>query len=291
MAGETSGAIRVAVPSHSRVGEGPVWYDGKLHWVDILAGTIHTSDLGSGVTTSVTLPTWVGAAVPMVEGGYVVATREGFGRVVDGVLDTFDGFLPDGIRMNDAKCDPLGRFWAGSCAEDFARGAGALHRLDADWTRTTVLEGLTQPNGLGWSPDAETFYLIDTQDLALYAYPQDPSTGELGERRVLTRFDIDRDGYPDGLAVDSDGHLWIAMWAGGAVLRVAPDGSIVHRLEMPISQPTSCAFAGPDLGELCVTSAAESLTVDDGSLDGSVFVVTGVGATGLPVSPFTGAAW
>lgn len=280
--------IDVVVPARSRVGEGPVWHDGHLHWVDILAGRVSVSDLASGETATVTVPTWVGATVPMAEGGLLAATREGFATVIDGRLDTVAGFLPYGIRMNDAKCDPQGRFWAGSCAEDFTRGAGALHRLDSDWTVDTVLDGLTQPNGLGWSPDVSTFYLVDTQDLAVYAYPFDAVTGDLGEPRVLISFDAERDGYPDGLAVDAEGCLWIAMWGGSAVLNVSPEGEILRKVSMPVAQPSSCAFVGPDLADLCVTSASEGLEAVDGSLDGSVFRLRGLGVAGLPVATFAG---
>lgn len=287
---EETAVIRTVIEASSRVGEGPVWHQDRLHWVDILAGQVHVSDLSSGSTTTITVPTWIGAAVPMRGGGHVAATREGYAQIIDGTLIDVDPFLPEGIRMNDAKCDPLGRFWAGSCAEDFTRGAGALHRLEADWSRTTLIEGLTQPNGLGWSPDASTFYLIDTQDLAVYAYPHDPDSGTLGERRVLARFDLERDGYPDGLAVDAEGCLWIAMWAGSAVLRVSPDGEVVRRLAMPVQQASSCAFVGPALADLCVTSATEGLAVEADAADGSVFLVTGLGVTGAPVSTFAGSA-
>ncbi|BBH17465.1 calcium-binding protein [Nocardioides baekrokdamisoli] len=280
--------ITTVVRSHARVGEGPVWREGQLHWVDILGGQVHVSDLEAGATSTSTVPTWVGAAVPMAGGGHVAATREGFATIVDGVLDTVSGFLPEGIRMNDAKCDPTGRFWAGSCAEDFAPGAGALHCLEADWTHRTVLDGLTQPNGIGWSPDASTMYLIDTQDLALYAYAFTAADGSVGGRRVVARFDVERDGYPDGLAVDADGAVWIAMWGGGAVIRVSPTGEVLRRVAMPVLQTSSCAFVGPDLSELCVTSASEGLEIGEDSLDGSVFVVAGLGVRGTPVATFAG---
>jgi sugar lactone lactonase YvrE len=282
--------ITRAVAATSRVGEGPVWSDGCLHWVDILAGAVHVSDLATGATTTVTVPTWVGAAVPAAGGGYVAATREGFAGVVDGRLVTIRDFLPEGIRMNDAKCDPRGRLWAGSCAEDFARGRGALHRLDADGTVTTVVEGLTQPNGIGWRADGATMYLIDTQDLALYAYDFDLASGLVGDRRIVASFDVDLDGYPDGLAVDDQGGVWIAMWGGRTVLRVAPSGEVVRRIAMPVPQPSSCAFVGPDLDVLCVTSAAEGLAPEVVGESGSVFLVHGLGVRGVPVATYAGAA-
>lgn len=280
--------ISVAIRSASRVGEGPVWHGGRLHWVDILAGDVHVSDLADGTTSTTSVPTWVGAAVPMVGGGYVAATREGFATIVDGTLDTFSPFLPAGVRMNDAKCDPAGRFWAGSCAEDFTRGAGALHRLDPDWSHRTIVEGLTQPNGIGWSPDARTMYLIDTQDLAVYAYEFDLASGTVGDRHTLVLFDLERDGYPDGLAVDAEGCLWIAMWAGAAVVRISPEGEVLRRVSMPVAQSSSCAFVGAELETLCVTSASEGLASNEESLDGSVFVVSGLGVTGVPVAMFAG---
>jgi len=283
------GRVQTAVLARSRVGEGPVWHEGRLHWVDILAGQINVSDLEDGSTTTLTVPTWVGAAVPMAA-GYVAATREGYAQVLDGTLVDVDPFLPAGIRMNDGKCDPMGRFWAGSCAENFARGAGSLHRLNADWSRTTVLEGLTQPNGLGWSPDGATFYLVDTQDLAVYAYPYDSDTGALGGRHLLARFDDERLGYPDGLAVDAEGCLWVAMWGGSMLLRISSQGEVVRRLTMPVLQPTSCAFAGPDLANLCVTSAAEGLHLSAADLDGSVFMVADLDVRGAPVETFAGSA-
>lgn len=280
--------VRLAVRAQSRVGEGPVWHEDRLHWVDILGGEVHVSDLAGGATSSVRVPTWVGAAVPMRGGGYVAATREGFATIVEGQMNTVSAFLPEGVRMNDAKCDPVGRFWAGSCAEDFARGAGALHRLDPDWSHVTVVEGLTQPNGIGWSSDGRTMYLIDTQDPALYAYDFDPVAGAVGSRRTVASIDVERGGYPDGLAVDAEGCVWIAMWSGSAVLRISPNGEVLRTIAMPVTQTSSCAFVGPDLAELCVTSAAEGLQVADDALDGSVFVISGLGVTGVPVATFAG---
>lgn len=280
--------VDVLARARSRVGEGPVWYRGRLHWVDILAGEIHSTGFADGGTAGVCVPTWVGAAIPLSDGGYVAATREGFAAVIDGHLETFSAFLPDGVRMNDAKCDPAGRLWAGSCAEDFARGAGALHCLDPDWSHRIAVEGLTQPNGIGWSPDARTMYLIDTQDAALYAYDFAIESGSLGERRVVIRFDVEQDGYPDGLAVDAEGCIWIAMWGGGGVVRVSPAGVRLTRIDIPAAQTSSCAFVGAGLDALCVTTASEGLDREPDTLDGSVFLVSGLGVAGTPVATFAG---
>jgi sugar lactone lactonase YvrE len=271
------------VRATARVGEGPVWdaTANRLHWVDILAGQIHTSDLVSGATTTVTVPTLVGAAAPRATGGFVAAVTEGFAEI-DRSLVVRRYILDEGIRMNDAKCDRRGRFWAGSTAMDFAPGKGALHLLDADWSTHVVLDGLTQPNGLDWSPDGSVFYLVDSAEQEITAF--DVVGDGLTRRRVVHQFS--HDDVPDGLCIDGAGCLWIALWGGGRLIRMTPEGQVLSTLPVPVVQPSSCAFAGPDLDLLCVTSAREGLT--DPTLDGSVLIFANLGATGLPTVPFEG---
>ncbi|MEV4263983.1 SMP-30/gluconolactonase/LRE family protein [Kribbella sp. NPDC049584] len=282
--------VRLAVRAEARVGEGPVWDpgSGRLHWVDILAGAVHTSDLANGWTTTRVLPTLVGAVSPKRTGGLVAAVTEGFADVSDEYV-VRQHVLGDGIRMNDAKCDPDGRFWAGSTAMDFAAGRGALHVLEADWSTRVVLDGLTQPNGLGWSPDGRTFYLADTAEREISAF--DVFGNQLAGRRLLCSF-ADSD-VPDGLCVDAAGCLWVALWGGGRLVRIAPDGRMLSTLRVPVVQPSSCAFVGPDLDLLCVTSACEGIepadNAEDGtSYDGSVLIVAGLGVSGVPVAGFAG---
>ncbi|MCX5317017.1 SMP-30/gluconolactonase/LRE family protein [Streptomyces sp. NBC_00154] len=280
--------ISVAVAATARVGEGPVWdaAANRLHWVDILRGAIHTSDLTTGATTSLATPTLLGAAVPRLGGGLVAATAEGFAEVgSDGTFDTRCPILSPGLRMNDGKCDPQGRFWAGSTDMDFRPGAGALHVLGPDWSTRTALDGLTLPNGLGWSPDGTTFYLIDTIPAQVWAFAFDGATGALSERRLLRQFEAGV-GLPDGMCVDADGRLWIAMWGGARVVCLSPDGKAVRSVEMPVAQPSSCAFAGPRLDRLAVTSAREGLDLTAQAPDGSVFVVDGLSVCGLPTRLF-----
>jgi sugar lactone lactonase YvrE len=279
--------MRVAVRASARVGEGPVWdaRRTRLSWVDILAGAIHTSDLSDGTMTTRTLPTLVGAAAPRASDGFVAAVSEGFAEVSD-EYTVRQHILAEGIRMNDAKCDPGGRFWAGSTAMDFAPGRGAVHVLEADWSTRVVVDGLTQPNGLGWSPDGRTFYLVDSAEREITAF--DAIGNQLHGRRLLLAFG-DGD-VPDGLCVDADGCLWVALWGGERVVRIAPDGRLLSTLPVPVAQPSSCAFAGPDLDVLCVTSAREGLepAADDRAYDGSVLAFTGLGVTGVPVAAFAG---
>lgn len=279
--------MRVVVPATARVGEGPVWDGtaGRLHWVDILAGRIHSSDLITGATTTMTVPTLVGAAAPRVGGGFVGAVAEGFAEIGDSLV-VRRHILTDGIRMNDAKCDRDGRFWAGSTAMDFSPGHGALHLLDADWSSRVVLDGLTQPNGLDWSPDGATFYLADSAEREICAFDMLPDG--LAGRRLLHRFS--EPDVPDGLCVDAVGCLWIALWGGQRVIRLSPHGEPLGALPVPVFQPSSCAFAGPGLNVLCVTSAREGLglTDDDPALDGSVLAFTDLGMAGLPTVAFAG---
>lgn len=280
----------IAVRARARVGEGPVWEAGRglLHWVDIPAGHIHTSAPATGRTTSLSLPTQVGAAVPRRGGGFAAATAEGFASVdADGAATVRRAVLPDGERMNDAKCDARGRLWAGSTALDFRHGRGALHVLLPDWTSRVVLDGLALPNGLGWSPDGRTFYLADTIAGEVYAFDTDPGDTVLRRRRTLVRIP-ERAGLPDGLTVDAAGCLWIAVWGGDRVVRVSPEGDLLAEVPMPVHQPSSCAFGGPGLDVLYVTSAREGLELADDDVAGSVFAVGRTGAVGLPSSAFAG---
>jgi sugar lactone lactonase YvrE len=218
----------------------------------------------------------------------VAAVAEGFACVSpSGEFALRLPVLGEGTRMNDAKCDALGRFWAGSNAMDFEPGRGLLHVLIPDWSTRVLLDGLTLPNGMGWSADGRTFYLVDTMEGALDAFDHDPDGPTLTNRRRLLSI-LASDGLPDGLTVDASGCLWIALWGGAQVIRVSPDGDILDRLEMPVRQPSSCAFGGSSFDTLFVTSAGDGLDGGDDALDGSVFRVTELCATGVPSTRFAG---
>jgi sugar lactone lactonase YvrE len=187
-------------------------------------------------------------------------------------------------RMNDGKCDRRGRFWAGTIAEVHEPGAGSLYRLDADHRAVQVLTGVTTSNGLDWSPDGSTMYFIDTHAHGVDAYDFDEATGEIHNRRRL--IDIDPEvGLPDGMAVDAEGGLWVALYDGRAVHRYSADGVLEGRLELPVSLVTSCAFAGPELADLYITTAADRHP--DEPLAGAVFHCR-PGVAGLSNCPFAG---
>ncbi|MFE6738651.1 SMP-30/gluconolactonase/LRE family protein [Streptomyces tubercidicus] len=284
-------AVTVAFPGTARVGEGPHFdtRSGLLHWVDILSGRIHTGDPATGKERPpVTLPSLVGAAVPKVSHGFVAATAEGFAEVrTDGTSTTLLDFLPDGQRMNDAKCDPSGRLWAGSTDMDFVPGQGALHVLSADWRSEQVLDGLWLPNGLAWSPDCRTFYLIDTMAGELNAFDVVPGQPMPAGRRLLMTFPPHA-GLPDGMTVDMQGCLWVAMWGGDRLLRISPEGRVLREVPLPVHQPSSCTFGGSNLAVLYVTSAREGLDLAENDPAGSVFAVHGLGVRGLPATRFRG---
>ena len=209
---------------------------------------------------------------------------DGFGLVVDGVLELVDRALPEARRrMNDAKCDSAGRLWAGSTHVEYEPGAGVLHRWTGTAPSEVVLTGLTLPNGIGWNAEDTAMYLVDSMSHRLLSTTFDADEGEMGEFAELARVDS---GLPDGLAVDAEGCIWVAVWGGAEVLRFDPRGRLVGRVPMPVDQPSSCAF-GAD-GTLYITSAWAGLDDDARArqpLAGSVFALS-TNTTGVPVAAF-----
>jgi sugar lactone lactonase YvrE len=256
----------VAAAAGAELGERPVWDANAdcLIWVDINAGVLHrlTVDEGDTVVAGAGVP--VGAAAPRARGGYVLATSDGFRLLAsDGSADgprIVPPGMPANVRFNDGACDPAGRFWAGTAATDDSAGTASLYRLDVDGSVTEVLGGLTESNGLGWSPDAATLYYTDSGEpqSRVRAFGFDNRAGTLHDERDLIRF-APEDGIADGLVVDADGCLWIAMWDGGCVRRYTAHGELVGLYPLPVSRPTCPGFGGPDLAELYVTTAWEGL--------------------------------
>lgn len=261
---------QIAVEAGAELGERPFWDGTGLVWVDIMAGHLHRHRPGEGdeivlALTAAGRPVPIGAAAPRRGGGYVLATEAGFqlagpdGHVEDQIIRP-PGMAAD-ARFNDGACDPAGRFWAGTVTNDVRPGAGALYRLDTDGTVTEVLGGVTESNGLGWSPDGATMYYIDSgePEPRIRAFGFDLASGTLGEARDLVRFP-GGGAVPDGLIVDAEGCLWVAVWGGSRVMRYAPDGQVLATLPTPVSQPTCPAFGGAGLDELYVTSAWQGMT-------------------------------
>ena len=277
--------------------EGPRWDAERreLLWVDILGRGFHratvTADGRPDQVRTMALDRHVGAVAPVAGGGYVLAAGQGF-LLVDEADNVRELAQPEAgrsdVRMNDGACDPQGRFWAGTMAYDESPGAGTLYRLELDGRCTTVLTGLTISNGIGWSPDETTMYLSDSGTGSVDAFDFDGATGAISGRRTLVHFD--RPGMaPDGLTVDEQGDLWIAMYDGWAVNRYAADGSLRATVPIPVAQATSCAFGGDDRRTLFVTTGRERL--DEAALErqpdaGQVFAVTGLDARGAGCAPY-----
>ncbi len=246
------------------LGEGLRWdaRRNEILAVDILAGRVYRGRVDEDGSLSLVrayqVPGTVGAIVPVQDDeGWILAAGRGFVYLsVDGDLRPIVDVAPLGTRMNDGACDPQGRFWAGTVADDIRPGGGALFRLDCDGQVEVVLRDLTISNGLGWSPDGATMYLADSGPRVVHAFDFHAETAIISDGRVLAALPEDV-GTPDGLTVDADGDIWVAIYDGGRVHRYSPDGVLREVLVLPTAQSTSCAFAGPKLNRLYVTTATE----------------------------------
>ena len=268
MAGVRTAASAEPVGNVTAVlGEGPYWVpeDDCLLWVDIRRGLLHRTYFPSAETVSVDLGA-VSAAFPAVGGGILTAggsrlalhlPAERGERWTTRVIAEVPA--REGIRFNDAGVDPAGRVWVGSMHVAEAEPLGELYRLDGGGVLTTVVKGVTVSNGLGWSPDVTRMYYVDSPMHRIDVFDYDPATSEAFQRRVFADLSA-FDGIPDGLTVDADGGVWVAIWGGGVLRRFAPDGTQDAVIQVPVAQPTSCAFGGPGMGDLYVTSASVGLT-------------------------------
>ncbi len=261
--------MELALDVRAELGEGPVWDDRRqrLLFVDIMRGHVHAFDPVTSDDRVLEVGQPVGTVTPTERGDYVIAAGDGFfrldpdtGRVTP--LAEVECDMPAN-RMNDGYCDPRGRFWAGTMAITPPRPpVGSLYRLDPDGSVTRVLGGVTISNGIDWSLDGTRMYYVDTRLSSIDVFDYDVERGEARNRRSLVTI-AKASGYPDGLIVDAEGFLWLALWAGSAVHRYAPDGTLERVLKTPVTHPTKCAFGGPELADLYVTSAATELTPEE----------------------------
>lgn len=274
----------VAVRHRASLGEGPAWLAAsrELIWVDIDHGRLHRYSPDTAAHSSIGLNRAASSAAPRSSGGLVVTVREGFAAlegeraVAIAAIELED----PRIRMNDGACDRAGRYWAGTMCE---YAGGGLYRLGADLRVTRVLSGVTLSNGIAWSPDDTSMYYVDTAKGSIDVFDFDLDTGAIAARRPL--IDVPpKLGKPDGIAVDDAGCVWVALWGGAAVHRYTPAGLLEARLELPVSQVTSCCFGGQDLDTLFVTTAARGVSSTE-ALAGALFACR-PGVTGPPALPF-----
>lgn len=289
------GDVELVLDTRADLGEAPSWDTNArlLLWVDITQGLVHRFDPATERDEVFEAGQPVGAAVPTASGRVALAANSGFSLLdpATGRLDPVADVEPEvpETMMNDGKCDPAGRFWAGTKDVEGRRALGSLYRLDADHRLTKVLSDVTTSNGLGWSPDQRRMYYIDSTTYRIDAFDYDITSGAVSNRR--SHVEIPRSwGLPDGMTVDEEGFLWVAFWGGSAVRRLAPDGRADAIVQFPVTQVTSCAFGGPDLSDLFVTSARSGLTdaaLSEQPLAGGLFRVR-PGVRGLPSPPFAG---
>jgi sugar lactone lactonase YvrE len=269
-------------------GEGPVWSQrwGGLRWVDMLAGDI-LSLVADGTIDRRHVGRVAAALRPRRRGGAVIGVERGFVlEEADGTLTHLDELWSDAnVRMNEGGCDPEGRFYCGSMAYDEQPGAGALYRLDPDGSVHVVLENVTISNGLEWSLDGSRTYYNDTPTQRIDVFDYEVDSG-LSGRRPFAEIPVEA-GAPDGLTVDEEGGVWVALYGGGWVRRYTPDGMLEEVIEVPAKQVTACAFGGRDLDQLFITTSREDLKPGEDPLAGSLFVAA-VGVAGLPVREFVG---
>jgi sugar lactone lactonase YvrE len=264
-------------------GEGAGWHPAEQAFkvVDMLDGDLLTLR-GDGSVAREHLGTVAAAWRPRAIGGTVVAVERGFSIPEEGW--SVEAWSDSGVRMNEGGCDPQGRFYCGSMAYDKRPGAGTLWRLDTDRSVHRVLDGLTISNGLVWSADGRTVFYIDTPTGRIDGYEFDAEHGTLHGRRTIAEV---RGGGPDGMTIDADGGLWVAVWGGGAVHRYDASGALTEVVEVAARQVTSCAFGGPGYDRLIITTSREELAEDDDPLAGSIFTVQ-PGVTGIRLPEYAG---
>lgn len=275
--------------------EGSLWQpkEQKLYWVNIVGKTFHIYDPKTDTDTKYPVGSLVGTVVPTANGNAVVALQNGISE-----LNTHTGELTmladpiknPGIRFNDGKCDPAGRFWVGTMALDAQKGAATLYRMDKDHSVHTMLKNVTISNGIVWTSDKKTMYYVDTPTGTVQAFDYNNKTGEISNGRVAVRIPSSM-GSPDGMTIDANDNLWVALWGGGAIAEFNPrTGKLLKKVEVPAPHTSSCAFGGKNLETLYITTARQGMNKEQLKqypLSGGLFVVK-PGAKGVPADFYKG---
>ena len=260
--------VELVVDARAELGEGPVWdyRQGYLYWVDIRGARLHVYDPSAEIDRTVDVGEEIGFLALRASGGLILGLRSGFAAfdleegTVAPLVDP-ERHLP-GNRFNDGKCDPAGRLWAGTMSTEGRADAGSLYCLYPDMSLRTMVTAVSVSNGLAWTADRRSMYYIDTPTRTIAAYDYDAETGEISGRRVVVTVPEEQ-GSPDGMTIDRDGMLWVALWGGGRVCRWDPStGRLLETIQVPAPRTTSCAFGGLRMDELYITSARTGLEPD-----------------------------
>lgn len=280
----------------NQLGEGALWHarTGRLYWVDIAGHTVHAYEPATGRTLTALVGESVGTVVPTRRTEVLIALQRRFAflDLAQGRLTPFpaEPLLPSNHRFNDGKCDADGRLWVGSMATTATPGDGVLWCLRPELQAAPQRHNLTIPNGITWSRDGRTVYHIDSVARRIDSFAFDPVGGTLSAPRTLREFTV-ADGCPDGMTIDAEGHLWVAIWDGWRVVRIdSATGETRDAIPLPVQRPTSCAFGGPTLETLYITTARielDSADLERQPLAGAVFEMK-PGVTGVPAHEFAG---
>ena len=290
-----SPGARLVWPARALLGEGPLWSarDNAVYWVDIKGQFLHRLSLADESKKSWPMPERICWVIErQAQTGFVAGFKSGFAFLTLDPLSITPIGNPDanlpGNRLNDAKADGQGRIWAGSMDDEERAASGSLFRLTPDLKWQTLDTGYRIANGPAFSSDGSRVYHTDSALRRIYVFDADAG-GAISNERVFVEFG-NADGYPDGMTVDAQDHLWVAHWGGARVSRFRPDGSFDRAIALPASQVTSCVFAGTKLDRMFVTSASVGLDqaqLAAEPLAGSLFEVD-PGCTGLPARQFSG---
>jgi sugar lactone lactonase YvrE len=277
------------------LGEGPVWDErtATICWVDILNGEIHEYSPAAQTRKVIPVHAMVGSFAICTNGDFIAALQNGFafiGRESGEIKMIADPELRlPGNRFNDGKCDPAGRFFAGTMSLSEEQGAGSLYMVDKDLRVTKKISQVTISNGMAWSIDRNIFYYIDSPTREVVSYDYDEGTGDISNKKTIIKIPEEA-GTPDGMTIDTEGMLWIAHWDGWQVARWNPaTGEQLLSFRLPTARITSCTFGGEAFQDLYITSAKVGLPdyeLRNQKEAGALFVIRNCGFTGMPAYRF-----
>lgn len=279
----------------AQLGEGAFWnhQTDEFWWVDILGKQLHVYNPQSKDNRSYPTPSRIGTVVPQTDSTAVVALDDGIYlmNLNNGEVSILSDVEQDAVwnRFNDGKCDPLGNLWVGSMHLEEKEALGSVYKIDALGQTQKMIDSVTISNGIVWTKDGSTMYYIDTPTASIRAYDFDMQTASISNERIAVSVDSAL-GFPDGMAIDAEDKLWVGLWNGNAVARFDPlDGSLMETIAVPEAHNvTACAFGGPDLDLLYITTARVDMSeaeLEQKPLSGSIFVAD-PGVKGVPSTLF-----
>jgi len=285
----------VALKVNAKLGEGSIWSveNQKLYWVDIEGRCLNVFNPVTGENEVFDVGRRIGTVVPVTKDTVLTALEDGLATVnlengaVDYILNT-EIHKEYNKRFNDGKCDPHGRFWVGTLSMDGVSNVSSLYSVDKGLDLKEQVTQVSISNGIAWNADGSKMYYIDTPTGEIVQYDFDQKHGDISNRKLILKI-AEENGYPDGMTIDSEGLLWVALWDGFGVIRVDPStGNILQKINIPAPKVTSCAFGGPNLDKLYITSASVEMSAEELEqypLSGSLFVVD-LNVAGVPANYF-----